>query len=652
MTIDNTLRIQLVNGYEPELEHAEAISFDTYYPGGLFGTLSFLVRRDVTRAWQLAGHQMIRVTNGLETVWEGETTAPAYIPGVGFRVDCLGYWAGILEARRWRKPWADTRLELWQYDETRNGAEKCNFDQRNRLRFTPKNETWGLNDNARLVLRVPTGETIKRISGSYALSEQAQVSPSAVVTYTGAAYTDQADVCDGDTATADGITLLAAWYLYIGKRDLDCFSFLNLDLGPTFNTNAATLTAEYSAGIDDAGTTTWTALAITDNTAAAGKPFAQDGTITFTKPPGWGEGKVDGSTMYWLRLKTSANLTAVTFNEVTTCETQAWQLELYDLEFDDHPISVTTTSSGTFDFTLATPSNGLYLYFSARAKQTPPSNGTVYGELSNVTVYTETGSINLTEIAKDVRAHESDLSTSLGQIASNTYALVPFVSEDERLADCLMRAAGYGDSAANAWAVSIVESALGTDGKPVLRVAQQPALTAHDYALRLDEPNVQPGVVFRQNIADVRNWIAVKYRSADGRTVYLTPDDDAALSDSASVADYGERQEWLDVPTTSATTAKAFGVRYLAQYRDPRWQASGGITVKGYIRTAAGGLLPACRIRAGMRVKVENFLSDLSGSGLTLLISGTRYTAARETCTISVGVPDFLAVQMAQMRRG
>jgi hypothetical protein len=507
MSIDNTLRIQLVSGYEPELERAEAISFSTFYPGGLFGTLSFLVRRDVTRSWSLCGHQMIRVTNGPETVWEGETVAPAYIPGLGFRVDCLGYWAGILEARKWRKPWADKRLGEEAWVEVATNYEAAWVDRQNRIHITPRtmrdaagnDVAWALNQIHGVRYTAPTGETVKRIAGSFDLQEGAQ-----------------------------------QWQI-----------------------------------------------------------------------------------------------------EIRTSDGTQW--------------SRNTSGTGAFDVTLATARQVVELYLRSLASQTPPTDGTVYGEFSNLTVYTETGAIDLTEIAKDIAAHESDLSTSLGQIASNTYALVPFVSEDERLADCLMRAAGYGDGSGNAWAVSVVESALGADGKPVLRVAQQPSLTASDYLLRLDEPNVQPGVVFRQDIAAVRNWIAVKYRDANGRAVYLTPDDDAALKDDSSITDYGERQAWLDVPTSSATTAKAFGVRYLAQYKDPRWQASGGITVKGYIRTVSGGLLPACRIRAGMRVRVENYLNDLSGTGLTLLISGTRYQAERETCTLSVGVPDFLAVQMARM---
>jgi hypothetical protein len=279
----------------------------------------------------------------------------------------------------------------------------------------------------------------------------------------------------------------------------------------------------------------------------------------------------------------------------------------------------------------------------------------VYAQITNLVVYTETGDINVTEIAKDIVAMETDLSASVTEIGSNTYSLVPFVMDGESYADALTRACSFGDGAGAAWAASIVESAKGADGLPVLRIAAQPVLTGYDYAIRLDEGNVEPGVEFVQSIDGVVNWVGVKYRSIDGKTVYVNPLDDASLTDTASVTAWGLRHVqggYIDVDTTSQAAAIAYGVRYLNQHKDPQWMASSGIAVKGWIRTSGGGVIPACRIRAGMLLRVENYLSDLAGAGtgLTLLISGTSYDAASEVNTLTVGVPDSMAVQIARMQ--
>jgi hypothetical protein len=52
-----------------------------------------------------------------------------------------------------------------------------------------------------------------------------------------------------------------------------------------------------------------------------------------------------------------------------------------------------------------------------------------------------------------------------------------------------------------------------------------------------------------------------------------------------------------------------------------------------------------------MRIRVEDFLDDMigeSGTGLTFLITKTNYSHKDEVCSISAGLPDDLAVYMAQ----
>ena len=346
---------------------------------------------------------------------------------------------------------------------------------------------------------------------------------------------------------------------------------------------------------------------------------------------------------------TGETVKRVTFNYDLQEAAQAWVLALYSnntvavLEW-----SVSASGTGSGDVTLATPDQYVFFLLQSGAAQTPASDGTIYGELSSIVVYTETGSINLTEIAKDVRADVTELSANETLIASNTFALVPFISEVDTYADILTVAASYGDATFDAWACGIRESEIASDSKPILFVEQQPALTDYDYAIRLDEPNLVAPFTAEQDTSEIKNWIAATYQDETGRTVVVTPDDDANLKDATSITAYGEIHEWIDVQTTSLTNAKNYARRILAARKDPQWIVSSGIGVVGYIRGKGGEIVPASEIRAGKRVRVENFLSDLNGTGLTLLITGTSYNDASETNQLSVGRPDVLATWLAR----
>lgn len=319
---------------------------------------------------------------------------------------------------------------------------------------------------------------------------------------------------------------------------------------------------------------------------------------------------------------------------------------------------IVASGTGSIDVTLATPSRYLELRFYSRAAQTPVEDGTYYGQYSSLMVYTQTGTITAQSIAKDIRAKVTSLNSDETQIGAPGLTLAPFITAGrETMTAILSRAAGYGDASFNSWAPSLMESDAATtpDGKPVLALAQYPALTAYDYAVRIDDPNVAGRITVVYDLDAVRNWITVKYRDElNNRDVILTPDDDANLKDTTSITTYGQREtpQPLDAGTTSSTIAKNLARRYLAAYKNPRLYVSGPITVKGYIRAPKGTRVPASQIRAGKRIRVENYLDDLasvSGAGLTFVITQTDYDDAAQTCAISTGVPDDLAVFLAQL---
>jgi hypothetical protein len=331
-------------------------------------------------------------------------------------------------------------------------------------------------------------------------------------------------------------------------------------------------------------------------------------------------------------------------------DTQSWEQVIWD------PVagaavsgsSITATGTGTHDLTLATPRQVVEFRMYAKSNLTATYAKKVKSEWEDLVIYSETGAINLTEICKDVRGHVTELSADESLIASNTLSLVPFIADGETLADIITRAAAYGDSSYNSWAVGIRESDLSSDGKPVLFAEAYPALTDYDYAVRFDEPNLSAPFQAERDISDVRNYIIVEYNDSSGRTVVLTPDDDATLKDTVSITAYGERHQVIRIETASAATAANYGRRLLAARKDPQWRVSSSINITGYVRGKGNLIYPASEIRAGKRIKVENFLSDINGSGLTLLITGTQYTDDTETCRVSVGQPDTLDAWLAQ----
>jgi hypothetical protein len=333
---------------------------------------------------------------------------------------------------------------------------------------------------------------------------------------------------------------------------------------------------------------------------------------------------------------------------------QNWITQVYD------PVGAATLFSETgdgvttaTDHTMATPRQYVEFQFVSGANQTPTI---AYGHMSAVTVYSETGGITPTSVVKSVRARYSEINSDETLIASNTFTLEPFMSNGSEPANSvLMRASGFGDGSYNAWAAYFESSDKATtpDGKPVLCFQQQPALTDYDYAVRLDEPNVIGRVELKRAIVgEVFNWIIVRYRDElNNRDVILTPDDDGNLKDQTSINLYGQLELIIDAGTATATSAINYGRRVLASKKTAQFKMTGPLTVRGWMRTHNGAIIPACQVRSGKRVRLENFLDDLvdvSGAGLTFIVTSTEYRAADETVSLTCGRSDNLSVYLAQ----
>jgi hypothetical protein len=555
------------------------------------------------------------------------------------------------------KRWSDNRLDQWQ---PTPGFEVnlFNFQDRiDRLRVVPMDEVYRNGDKIELgFYQMPTGETVKRITFDYDFQQEGKWTPDAAKYNNdpGGANTfaDMDNTLDDDDTTYSAITITTDDYIYIGTSKPRWSSqFIRVDMGSVVNANASVLTCEYSQG---AGV--WAAQAITDGTAVGGATFAQDSFITIVPNKDWLKESVDGKTVYWLRFEVSANLTAnIRFVAFEFTQNQTWKLALWNNTSAANEWQVTSSASGSEDITLATPDDNPGFYFASDANQHSFGNGTVYGEISNIVVYSETGAISVTAVVTDVHGLATYLNSFTRFIGSNTLSVEPFVTEGyESLASILERTAAYGDASGNRWHAYLKhsEEALVPDGKPVLALEAYPVLTDHDYAVRVDEENVAGGINIVQDNANIANYIIVSFRNiTSDKDEFITPDDQATLTNAASVTKYGERHKVITLGTMDATSALAYGVTYLTEFKDPKFYVSGAFSVRGYIRAKNNQEVPAANIRAGKRVKIDNYMYDLTSTanaGFIAIISETSYTDNDQTCSVSFGIQDDAGLIIAR----
>jgi hypothetical protein len=332
---------------------------------------------------------------------------------------------------------------------------------------------------------------------------------------------------------------------------------------------------------------------------------------------------------------------------------QQWRLYLRNIDTSTTEWSTDTSGAGSQDITLATPANVIEFRFQAAASQTPPSDGTIFGSISDLTVYSHLGTVDVSGVAQTCVTAIGGLNSTTQYIASNGYWISPFMTSGgdgyESWADVLTRAAAFGDANFDRWAVQMLESerAPTPDGKPVLAVAKFPALTDHEYVISLGDDNLLAPLSISQDFDSIRNYVIVQYQDAEGKAQWVTPDDDANLKDTASISTYGRRESVLNVGHVTRAMAINAGRRQLKARKDAQWRLDAPIQVRGYIRGKAGQPVPASEIKAGKRLRIENYLNDLHGSGLTFILSQTDYDDDSQICSLQTGIPDEIVMPKA-----
>jgi hypothetical protein len=312
---------------------------------------------------------------------------------------------------------------------------------------------------------------------------------------------------------------------------------------------------------------------------------------------------------------------------------------------------ITAAATGTIDVTLATPSRGLEFRMYARAANNPTGVAHIHGMMYDVTVYTETGTINGDAIVEDVVALCTDLNSTVDYVAGPTLALPVFATDGWRsYAEIISKALNFGDSSGNNYAAYLRESdraGSAANGKPVLVVEQFPAITSvYEYEINLADKNLVAPFTLDEDNSQIQNYIPVSYTDAVGSTLVLSPADNASLTDTTSTGRYGRRLPpggSIDAGIATAAQALDYGERYLARYKNAQWRISSPISVVEYIRKAGEIRIPCANIRAGQRVLFSNFPASPTGSPLLgaspliAIISSTSYDDDNRTCSMTFG---------------
>lgn len=249
------------------------------------------------------------------------------------------------------------------------------------------------------------------------------------------------------------------------------------------------------------------------------------------------------------------------------------------------------------------------------------------------------------EIGQDVLeiVASAEISSDYDDLDSPSLAIEPFITKNDNFetADSvLQRLAAFGDADDDTWGFSVWDAAGTSDNLPKAELKEW---SIADYEWMVSLADVT-GFRDEEVVDEVKNWIVIRYTDSDDVLRYVSPDDDATLKDTDSIADYYERHipSPLDAGNCDEATAIELGTRYLAYHKDPPHRMS--FDVQGWIRQKNGPMVPCGWVRAGDRIKMIDW-----NDGETIFVRSAKYNAETVTLHIERDLPpDELEVSLAQ----
>ena len=326
---------------------------------------------------------------------------------------------------------------------------------------------------------------------------------------------------------------------------------------------------------------------------------------------------------------------------------QNWILRLYDVTNPGSLNDVTVSGTGTVDVTLSPVSQSIELRLISNANQTPTSDGTYYADITDLFVYAEwedtsrggEGTLSMHELSLDI------LDSLSGVLSANTHKLDsaltedirPFIAEpQESIANLLKRAAEYGDTNNEPIGYGLRLADEASDELPLLFTEALPTLDDFEWRVGWNNENLVGGSL-AQSADQISNYVWVNYRDARGWPFVTWPESSAALEDADSTGEsWGRLDTVLNAGQASeATIAQNMGLVHLSWYKDRHWVVKRPLRIQGYITNKIGQQAPVTRIKAGDRLKIDDFVDE----DVIFLVTDTTFTQSNESVTLQSRPP-------------
>lgn len=382
----------------------------------------------------------------------------------------------------------------------------------------------------------------------------------------------------------------------------------------------------------------------------------RDRLMFIPKPEAWSDGEYAALRYYQ---NAGSNMKQAKFTYDLQEGAQAWQLMLYDISHSASLWSTASSGSGTADITAASSAATIEFRFYSRAAQTPTSSS-IYGKITDLSVLVENGSGSVTTTPTAILqscTHSSYsggiLSTCTNLIGSNAYDLTDIGIVDDgfnrSIAEFMLEIAKLSSDGSK-WNIGVMESeTVAGETKPILYYEEPPVLTDYDYILSIDEDTIVGGfdLVSSAMPEDVWSRVFVKYKEPGGFESW-------SYSDRTITTSYLSRHAVVIAPDgiTSSSAASALASTTIAAKQNLAYYIGTPVTVKGFMREKSGVRVPASWVRAGKRLRIENFIADFgdesAGTGFTFLVSQTEYNDESGTNRLTLGRPDSAALTMAK----
>ncbi len=198
-----------------DYQKISGLQFETYWPGGVFGSASFYLPTDLAQSWASSGAYRVVFYNGLQVVYEGYVDSIDRVADEstsGILVRLVGAWGNILSAWGINKPWWDEATDAKAWVPILSTIEEQFRYQviEGKIHISPDYSlTHATGTSKRARYTAPIGQTVKRLKFTYDFKESSGSWEQGVYRATDSSSTLMTDA-SGETYTTGTTTVIVA----------------------------------------------------------------------------------------------------------------------------------------------------------------------------------------------------------------------------------------------------------------------------------------------------------------------------------------------------------------------------------------------------------------------------------------------------------